>query len=225
MHRFDVRRIVVGARPIDAAALVAVSQQATGQAPVTPALDFSGVIFGNYSLRTDSAAKASLGGKSPNNFTVERAYLNFRMPAGDNGQIRITTDVFQNTNNATNGFYQGWLIRIKYGYLQYTSLKNSVGELSGRKLIAGFRPEHLELGGVEGDTVMLPGRADVVEYLGNEELLHVTAAGKDIVAIVDSDHRVKPGDVLQLLLPYSKLHLFDAESGASLTSDREAVAA
>jgi len=104
-------------------------------------------------------------------------------------------------------------------------LKNSVGELSGRKLIAGFRPEHLELGGVEGDTVMLPGRADVVEYLGNEELLHVTAAGKDIVAIVDSDHRVKPGDVLQLLLPYSKLHLFDAESGASLTSDREAVAA
>jgi len=104
-------------------------------------------------------------------------------------------------------------------------LKNSVGELSGRKLIAGFRPEHLELGGVEGDTVTLPGRADVVEYLGNEELLHVTAAGKDIVAIVDSDHRVKPGDVLQLLLPYSKLHLFDAESGASLTSDREAVAA
>ena len=91
------------------------------QAPVTPALDFSGVIFGNYGLRTDSAAKASLGGKSPNNFTVERAYLNFRMPAGDNGQIRITTDVFQNTNNATNGFYQGWVVRIKYGYLQYTA--------------------------------------------------------------------------------------------------------
>ena len=101
----------------------------------------------------------------------------------------------------------------------------SVGATSGRKLVAGFRPEHLELDPVEGDTVVLPGRADVVEYLGNEELLHVTAAGKDIVAIVDSDHRVKPGDVLQLLLPYSKLHLFDAESGASLTSDREAVAA
>ena len=134
MHRFDVRRIVVRAWPIATAVLVAVSQQASAQTPVTPALDFSGVIFGNYSLRTDSAAKASLGGKSPNNFTVERAYLNFRMPAGDNGQIRITTDVFQNTNNATNGFYQGWLIRIKYGYLQYTSLKNSVGD--GSNLIS-----------------------------------------------------------------------------------------
>ena len=52
----------------------------------------------------------------------------------------------------------------------------SVGATSGRKLVAGFRPEHLELDPVEGDTVTLPGRADVVEYLGNEELLHVTAA-------------------------------------------------
>ena len=101
----------------------------------------------------------------------------------------------------------------------------SVGATSGRKLVAGFRPEHLELDAVEGDTVTLPGHADVVEYLGNEELLHVTAAGKDIVAIVGSDHRVKPGDVLNLILPLSKLHLFDAESGVSLTSEREPVAA
>jgi multiple sugar transport system ATP-binding protein len=102
---------------------------------------------------------------------------------------------------------------------------NAVGATSGRKLVAGFRPEHLELDPVEGATVVLPGKADVVEYLGNEELLHVTAAGKDTVAIVGSDHRVKPGDVLNLILPLSKLHLFDAESGASLTSERETVAA
>jgi multiple sugar transport system ATP-binding protein len=101
----------------------------------------------------------------------------------------------------------------------------SVGATSGRKLVAGFRPEHLELDPIQGDTVTLPGHADVVEYLGNEELLHVTAAGKDIVAIVGSDHRVKPGDVLNLILPLSKLHLFDAESGLSLTSEREPVAA
>jgi multiple sugar transport system ATP-binding protein len=104
-------------------------------------------------------------------------------------------------------------------------LRNAVGSANGRKLIAGFRPEHLELSGPEGDTVTIPGRADVVEYLGNEELLHVTALGKDVVAIVDSDNRVKPGDVLQLVLTYSKLHLFDAESGVSLTSERELAAA
>ena len=104
-------------------------------------------------------------------------------------------------------------------------LKNAVGAVNGRKLIAGFRPEHLELHTDETVTVTIPGKADVVEYLGNEELLHVTGLGKDIVAIVDSDNRVKPGDILELILPYSKLHLFDAESGASLISEREAVAA
>ena len=55
-------------------------------------------------------------------------------------------------------------------------------------------------------------------------LLHVTAAGQDIVAIVDSSHHVKPGDDLKLHLPLSKLHLFDAESGASLVSARAAAA-
>jgi multiple sugar transport system ATP-binding protein len=103
-------------------------------------------------------------------------------------------------------------------------LKNAVGS-GTRKLIAGIRPEHLELKEAEGQTATLPGRADVVEYLGNEELLHVTAVGQDVVAIVDSDNRVKPGDVLQLLVPLNKLHLFDAESGASLASERETVAA
>jgi multiple sugar transport system ATP-binding protein len=106
-----------------------------------------------------------------------------------------------------------------------TRFAQSVGATSGRKLVAGFRPEHLELDPVEGDIVSIPGRADVVEYLGNEELLHVTAADKDIVAIVGSDHRVKPGDMLTLNLPLTKLHLFDAESGLSLTSERETVAA
>ena len=104
-------------------------------------------------------------------------------------------------------------------------LKSAVGSANGRKLIAGFRPEHLDLKETEGETVTIPGKADVVEYLGNEELLHVTGLDQDIVAIVDSDNRVKPGDVLQLILPYSKLHLFDAESGDSLISDRTAVPA
>ena len=55
-------------------------------------------------------------------------------------------------------------------------------------------------------------RADVVEYLGNEELLHVNAADQDIVAIVDSEHRVRPGDIVNLVLPLDKLHLFDGET-------------
>jgi len=57
-----------------------------------------------------------------------------------------------------------------------------------------------------------------VEYLGDEELLHVTVEGHegDVVAVVGSEHRVKPGDILELKLPLEKLHLFDRASGDAL---------
>jgi multiple sugar transport system ATP-binding protein len=102
--------------------------------------------------------------------------------------------------------------------------REAVGATQGRKLVAGFRPEHIEIGEGTPTAAQFRATADVVEYLGNEELLHVSVAGRDIVAIVDSENRVKPGDVLDLHVPLEKIHLFDAESGASLTA-RESVAA
>jgi multiple sugar transport system ATP-binding protein len=94
-------------------------------------------------------------------------------------------------------------------------------------LIAGFRPEHLELGDFP-NSASIRAKADVVEFLGDEELLHVTVQGHegDVVAVVSSEHRVKPGDIIDLKLPLEKLHLFDAASGDSLAwSTSEAVAA
>lgn len=126
MTRRFVRPILVGTAAVTTLALRA-HAQTPAPAVVTPAYDFSGVIFGSYNYRTDSAAKAGLGGSNPNQFTIDRAYLTFRMPAGDNGAIRITTDVFQNANTAQNAYYQGWAIRVKYAYLQYTGLKNQFG--------------------------------------------------------------------------------------------------
>ena len=93
---------------------------------------------------------------------------------------------------------------------------------AGGKHVAGFRPEHLEIGEIGGESASFQARADVVEYLGHEELLHVSAANQDIVAIVDSEHRVRPGDVIKLTLPLDKLHLFDGETGEALTTDRAA---
>src|SRR5256885_7604871 len=58
----------------------------SAQTPVTvPPIDFSGAIFANYQYRTDIQAKDF------NKFDVERAYLTFRMPAGDRTSIRVTT--------------------------------------------------------------------------------------------------------------------------------------
>jgi len=92
---------------------------------------------------------------------------------------------------------------------------------SGRAVIGGYRPEHLDLG-EGGDRLTIRATADVVEYLGNEELLHVSVAGHDadVIAVVAASHRVRPGDVVDLRLPSDRLYLFDAESGDAIAMSR-----
>jgi len=106
-----------------------------------------------------------------------------------------------------------WSIPLPSRYREASAPKE------GKTLIAGFRPEHLDIGEASSGAGSFRARADVVEYLGNEELLHVSAANQDIVAVVDSEHRVRPGDIVNLVLPLEKLHLFDGESGLTLAPD------
>ena len=74
-----------------------------------------------------------------------------------------------------------------------------------------------------GPVGTVQGTADVVEYLGNEELLHVSVDDTDIVAIVDSSHRVQPGDTVTLKLPLGKLHLFATDdNGDALLATAQA---
>jgi multiple sugar transport system ATP-binding protein len=82
----------------------------------------------------------------------------------------------------------------------------------GRSFILGVRPEHLDVVPTGGEYATAQSRADVVEYLGNEELLHVMVGGIDVVAVVSAARRVRPGDVVTLHIPLEKVHLFDAET-------------
>jgi multiple sugar transport system ATP-binding protein len=96
------------------------------------------------------------------------------------------------------------------------AFRQGVGATTGRDLIVGVRPEHLDVVPTGGETASVQSKADVVEYLGNEELLHVQAAGIDIVAVVSSERQVRPGDVVALHIPLDKMHLFDAETELSV---------
>jgi len=91
-------------------------------ASVSIPVDFSGVIYANFQYRGDAGAA-----KSTNKFDLERAYLTFRMPAGDRASIRITADVFQQATPPNDAFYRGWVVRAKYAYLQYDYLKSATG--------------------------------------------------------------------------------------------------
>jgi hypothetical protein len=84
--------------------------------PPGPALDFSGTLFANYQYRGERAAH------SANKFDIERAYLTFRLAAGDRASVRVTADVFQQTTSGADAYYRGWTLRAKYAYLQYNFL-------------------------------------------------------------------------------------------------------
>ncbi len=91
-------------------------------APAASPLNFSGIIFGSYNYQI-ATTPAPLPGQIDNQFILDRAYLTFKMPAGDRTSIRITTDVYQTTEGSPNAY----TIRAKYAYLQYDQPKFSHG--------------------------------------------------------------------------------------------------
>jgi len=95
----------------------------------------------------------------------------------------------------------------------------AAAQRKGRDLEIGFRPEDLEIANGSGDGgVRFPAKVEVVEYLGNQELLHVDAEGNDVVALVSSDKKVKVGDNVEFTIATERLHLFDPETEESLVS-------
>jgi hypothetical protein len=120
--------ILVAALLVPVALLAQQPADTTKPAPASPPaivsipVDFSGVLYANFQYRGDAGAA-----KSTNKFDLERAYLTFRMPAGDRASIRITADVFQQATPPNDAFYRGWVVRAKYAYLQYDYLKSVTG--------------------------------------------------------------------------------------------------
>ena len=131
--RFVLPRLLLAATALGFAAPLS-SQTPNATSTPGSGIEISGLMFGSFNTRIDSAAKAALGGKRPSAFSIDRVYLNVRAPAGDNGAFRFTTDIYQNTNTATNGYFQGWSIRMKYAWFEYTMLRDKFGK--GTSLLA-----------------------------------------------------------------------------------------
>src|SRR6185437_16086603 len=77
------------------------------------------------------------GGVHPNKFDIERVYLNFRMPVGENAGIRVTTDILQNANG---NYYNGWTVRLKYAMIEYLLAKDAMGPGSNLRIRVGMMP-------------------------------------------------------------------------------------
>ena len=80
-------------------------------------------------------------------------------------------------------------------------------------LVAGFRPEHVRMGGASGDGLRFDVRTEVIEYLGNEKLVHAARNGTSLTALVPVEQPVAESEEQVFTVPDGKLHLFDADTG------------
>jgi multiple sugar transport system ATP-binding protein len=90
---------------------------------------------------------------------------------------------------------------------------------AGRELVVGLRPEHLAVAngtGADG-TASVPAVVDVVEYLGDEQLVHLHAGEVQLVAKVDVEPRLQAGQDVTLCVPVEKLYVFDRETESALS--------
>jgi ABC-type sugar transport system ATPase subunit len=82
-------------------------------------------------------------------------------------------------------------------------------------VILGFRPEHVRVGPLP-DGVGFDAGVEVVEYLGDDQLVHLVRNGTPLMAKLPVEERVRQGERLELSVPQAKLHRFDAETGARI---------
>jgi multiple sugar transport system ATP-binding protein len=81
----------------------------------------------------------------------------------------------------------------------------------GNDRIVGFRPEHLDVGG-QGDGVRFTADVDVVEYLGDEQIVHMRVKDTALVAKLPVEQRVGSGETVDFFVARDKLRWFDAET-------------
>jgi multiple sugar transport system ATP-binding protein len=91
--------------------------------------------------------------------------------------------------------------------------------VGGDDRIAGFRPEHIELSrnGGGADAVTFDGQVEVVEYLGDEQLVHFKRKDTPLQAKLPVEEKLGTGDVVTFVLPREKLYLFDRETEERLS--------
>jgi multiple sugar transport system ATP-binding protein len=88
-----------------------------------------------------------------------------------------------------------------------------VVDAGGSSLVAGFRPEHVvPANGAAGDGVQFSGQIEAIEYLGEEQLVHVRVGDQVVLAKLPTERTFSTGDQATFTIPRRRLFLFDAET-------------
>jgi multiple sugar transport system ATP-binding protein len=99
-------------------------------------------------------------------------------------------------------------------------IKSVVGDRAGQKATLGIRPETIVPRSAAPNASvdsLLSVNVNVVEPLGDDQLLYLSTDRHDIVAKVDSHVPTEVGQQIEIALDVERSHVFDAETGANLT--------
>ena len=94
-------------------------------------------------------------------------------------------------------------------------------DVAGKRVTVGIRPEHLRLLKYgEEAPFFISGEVDVYEMLGSEAIVYIRQPGKkeQVVAKIEADASLKPGDCVRLAIDLDKLHIFDKSTGLTITN-------
>ncbi|MFW5917112.1 MAG: ABC transporter ATP-binding protein [Halorubrum sp.] len=124
------------------------------------------------------------------------------------------------------------LIREAFRYPLGAEAADAVADATGVTL--GIRPEDVEVhasgdgagdaddsgtAGSSADDHSFAATVDVVEPMGDENVVHLTLAdGPELVATVDGLRRIDDGAAVVVRIPENAIHVFDADSGDALHS-------
>jgi multiple sugar transport system ATP-binding protein len=142
---------------------------------------------------------------------------------------------------------EGGMVKLPIGDLPVPA---EAGDLSGKNIIAGIRPEHFEDAALIGDArsrgVTFKAKIDLVESLGADKYAYFDTEGgvehealaelaedagitetpsageHTVVARLEAASRVSRGEEAELWVDTSKMQLFDLETGGTLTAGAEA---
>jgi multiple sugar transport system ATP-binding protein len=124
-------------------------------------------------------------------------------------QVGTPEDLYERPRNT---FVAGFI-----GSPAMNLVPGGVAGVGGSGQVVGLRPEHVRLGNGGPDGMRLTASVDVVEYLGDEQLVHLTVKDRVLLAKLPVEPRVATGSNLQLTIPRDRVYLFDAESGEALS--------
>jgi multiple sugar transport system ATP-binding protein len=126
------------------------------------------------------------------------------MNKGELQQIGTPEELYE---HPANTFVAGFI-----GSPAMNILPSSVLGVGGAGQLAGFRPEHVQLGNGRPGLASYQASIEVVEYLGDEQLAHVRLGDHELVVKLPVEPRLRSGERETFYVPLEKMMLFDEES-------------